>query len=251
MLNSLSIVLVRIVFVFGVGIVAGRAWAEDSVVDIYGQFGETRFAATEAMRRMQAILDLVYGEAGLTPRYVSLPFNRAYQTTLASPGGCLAVVARTERTETDFSWRFPVGETRIIVVAREREAAPVTLESLRAGHFGPDDLVTLNGAGQDFLDAAGIPNNSRPAADSVVRMVAAGRARYGVLLDVTYRLLESPEKRSLQSVGVLKTEHLWHACNRDDAAHGPGVSGAWTTLRKDGRLAALYATFGSVPPDLP
>lgn len=215
-------------------------------VAILGQFGENRYAASEAMRRLQAILDLVYGEAALQPQYVSVPFNRAVQQVQMQPDSCLSAVTRTAETEHQFRWLFPVSETRVIVIGAARlnpSESPTSLETLQRDQA--EGIVTLDGAGQVILQKAGIRHDSRPAADTVVKMVAAERARYGVLLAVTFDLLGGPEKKAVRVLGDLERQIIWHACNTAfPAERADRLTAAHTRLEEDGRLGQLYTGFG-------
>lgn len=232
------------------GLWSGPAVADPDVVPIFGQFGENRYAATEAMRRLQGILDLVYGEASIQPEYVSAPFNRAVQQVQAQPGSCLSAVTRTSETEHQFRWLFPVTQTRVIVIvaAPSHHLEPeVSLDVLRRNEA--DGIVSLDGAGQVILEKAGIRHDSRPAADTVVKMVAANRVRYGVLLAVTFDLLEAADKNSVRVLGNLEVQTIWHVCN---SAFPPQkeqrLVAAYGRLQQDGRLARLYAGFGIPSP---
>lgn len=229
---------------------SASAIAGSETVPVLGQFGENRYAATEAMRRLQGILDLVYGEAALQPEYVSVPFNRAVQQVQVQPDSCLSAVTRTPETESQFLWLFPVTQTRVIVIVAAPPHFPdtdVSLETLRRNQA--DGIVSLDGAGQVVLQKADIRHDSRPAADTVVKMVAAGRVRYGVLLAVTFDLLDAADKSAVRVLGDLQVQTIWHACNtafppqqvdRLKAAHG--------RLQRDGRLRQLYTGFGLSQP---
>lgn len=230
---------------------AGAARAETAPVKVFGQFGETRYAATEAMKRLQAILDLVYGEAGLEPEYVPVPFNRAYQQVINHPGSCLAAVTRSAETEQMLRWMFPVTETRVIVIGPVLSETPdeaASVEMLRRAEA--KGIVSLDGAGQVLLQGAGIRHDSRPTADTVVKMVAAGRVRYGVLLSVTFDLLGNDEKSGVRVLGPLQVQTIWHACHRDlPQEQANRLTAAWAHLKEDGRLAAVYVRFQTtVPP---
>lgn len=235
------------------GLLIRTGFAAPPQVSIYGQFGENRYAASEAMRRLQGILDLVYAEAGVPFEYVSVPFNRAYHQVMTHTDSCLSAVTRTAETERDFRWMFPVTESRILVIVpalSDRPDPPPSLDGLR--QHEAEGIVSLDGAGQTLLEKAGIPHDSRPAADTVVKMVAAGRVRFGVLLSVTYDHLDIAEKKSVRVLGVLEAQTIWHACNTilSPAQVDPLIA-AWDRLYRDGRLAKLYADFNVALPPRP
>lgn len=138
-------------------------------------------------------------------------FDRRVADMTRRPNHCVLGYDRVPSREAGALWLAPIGQDRILFVARRNDGFYGDIEALMS--ILPDQVAAPSGIYRELLALRDIPHVAVDDQRSLARMVAAGRVRFGMLIGAT---LETPEVKGmgLRVVAEMPPLDFWFACSR-------------------------------------
>ncbi len=187
------------------------------------------------------LLQQAFQAAGMEFKVTSMPWARAYEKVLASPGSCLYSTTRTEEREPKFKWVGPLVSNDWVLFGRADGPRVTTLADAKAYSIGG-----YRGSAQtEFLQAQGFKVDLAAEDTLNPRKLMAKRIDFWAAGTLKGPFMAAREGVSgLVPVLELKHAELYLACNKgvDDATVAK-LNEALKKLAKAGVPGALAKTY--------
>jgi polar amino acid transport system substrate-binding protein len=183
------------------------------------------------------LIEKALQSVGVTYKIVLASWRRAYQTALTEADTCVYSTTLTDDRKPFFVWIGPLYEDEWILIMKEGEQAPASLDQLKGSVIGGyyEDATT------DFLRAQGLTVDQTSNDTLNIRKLDAGRVDYWVVGRPRFRYLKrkSGIQGLVESIKVKDTV-LYLACNKSIApALADRLNAAIRQLHIDGTADAI------------